>query len=65
MKAHKAKRNEKGPQGQKGASFQGANLNVPQEEMLLKHGPGGGRPPTALTLGFRVCTFDRQCGGVM
>ena len=47
MKAHKAKRNEKGPQGQKGASFQGANLNVPQEEMPRNKDPGkGGGPPS-------------------
>ena len=49
-----------------GVSLQEANLNLPQEEMLLNMDPrGGARAIRANILGFRVFTFDRQCGGVM
>ena len=48
-----------------GVSLQGAKRHVPQEEMLLNMDPGGGARARANILGFRVFTFDRQCGGVM
>ena len=49
-----------------GGSLQEANLNLPQEEMLLNmEGPGGAARARANILGFRVVSFDRQCGGVM
>ena len=48
-----------------GSNLQGAKLNVPQEEMPLNMDPRGEGAGQSKTLGFRVVSFDRQCGGVM